>query len=225
MAWRDLVAKPGAFLFYSAAVALNITFARAYATHAGPGTAAAFEYAMRCVGVPLAFLVSPVSHSLLPEIARLRSQWRLPQAFRLIDQTVAVAAIAALGSCGVALAFREPIVSLVFQRGSFTAQSTRLVADVFLGLGPALIGWSLLEIISRSLFALDRPWLPVCSALVPVATNIGVSLALHSREPRLLGLGASVGFFAAFGLVFALARANRRTWLTGISSAAGPAAE
>ena len=48
-------------------------FTRAYATHAGPGMAAALDYCMRGVGVPMAILVNPISNSLLPEIARLRS--------------------------------------------------------------------------------------------------------------------------------------------------------
>ena len=38
-----------------------------------PGMAAALEYCMRGVGVPLAILVNPTANSLLPEIARLRS--------------------------------------------------------------------------------------------------------------------------------------------------------
>jgi peptidoglycan biosynthesis protein MviN/MurJ (putative lipid II flippase) len=166
--------------------------------------------------VPLAFLVSPISNALLPEIARLRNQFRLHEAFRLVDQTLAAVALAAVVSCGVALLFRERIISLVFERGSFTAQSTSLVATVFLGIGPALIGWSLLEITSRSLFALDRPWLPVCSALVPVTVNAILSLAIHSKKPPLLGLGASLGFFAGFSALLLLSRAERKVWLSQI---------
>ena len=90
-----------------------------------------------------------MSNSLLPEIARLRSLFRLREAFRLIDRTIALAALAAVGGCAFAVAFREPVIALLFQRGSFTADSTRLVASAFLALGPSLIGWSLLEILAR----------------------------------------------------------------------------
>ncbi|MGH9662483.1 MAG: lipid II flippase MurJ, partial [Bryobacteraceae bacterium] len=88
VAWRELVARPGVILTYAGFLALNITVTRGYATHFGPGTAAAFEYSMRCVGVPLAFLISPLSNSLLPEIARLRSLNRIGDAWRLIDRTI-----------------------------------------------------------------------------------------------------------------------------------------
>lgn len=162
--WREILAKPTFFMVYAVGLGLNITFTRAYATHAGMGMAAALDYCMRGVGVPLAILVSPVSNSLLPEIARLRSLFKLREAFRLIDRTTALAALVAVGGCGFALLFREPAIRLIFQRGEFQAHSTTLVSAVFLCLGPSMVGWSLLEISSRSLFALDRPWPPVIAA-------------------------------------------------------------
>jgi hypothetical protein len=47
--------------------------------------------------------VNPISNSLLPEIARLRSLFRLREAFRLIDRTIALAALAVVAGCGFAL--------------------------------------------------------------------------------------------------------------------------
>ena len=95
--------KPAFFVVYAAGIGLNITFTRAYATHAGPGMAAALDYCMRGVGVPLALLVNPISNSLLPEIARLRSLFRLRDALRLIDKTIALTALVAVAGCGFAL--------------------------------------------------------------------------------------------------------------------------
>lgn len=212
--WRDLLAKPFFIVIFAGALALNVIFTRAWATHAGPGMAAALDYCMRGVGVPLAFLVSPISNSLLPEIARLRAQFRLREAFRLIDRTLALAALAAVVICALALALREPAIRIMFQRGSFTAHSTQLVSAVFLGLGPALIGWSLLELTSRSLFSLDRPLLPVVAAFIPLACNVAVTLALRSARPQWLGMGASIGLMIGFLVLFLLARVSRRNWLT-----------
>jgi putative peptidoglycan lipid II flippase len=211
--WREILAKPAFFMVYAVGLGLNITFTRAYATHAGPGMAAALDYCMRGVGVPLALLVNPISNSLLPEIARLRSLFRLREAFRLIDRTTALAALAAVGGCSFALLFREPAIRLFFERGEFHAESTRLVSAVFLCLGPSLVGWSLLEIASRSLFALDRPWPPVIAAWIPLACNVTLTLWLHSYRPQLIGLGASVGLLTGFAVLFTMAHARRGRWL------------
>jgi len=196
---------------------------RAYATHAGPGMAAALDYSMRCLNVPLAYLISPVTNSLLPEIARLRSRLRFREAFRLIDKTIALVALAAIAGCAVGIGLRQPLISLLFERGSFTAQSTRLVSAVFLGFAPSLIGWSLLELTSRSLFALDRPQLPLWTVGIPVIFNLGFVLLVRPSDPQWIGLGASLGFLIAFLLLFTLMRANRRRWIEQAARDSKPA--
>src|SRR5204863_7223889 len=164
-------------------------------------------------GVPLTFLVSPMSNSLLPEIARLRSLNRLRQAFRLIDRTLALAALASVAACAVGVAVRGPVIALLFQRGSFTADSTVLVSAVFLGFAPSLIGWSLLELTARSLFALDRRWLPLAASAIPVLCNLVMLWSMPPQQPEFIGLVASVGLLSAFAVLFALARARRTRWL------------
>jgi putative peptidoglycan lipid II flippase len=211
--WREILSKPAFFVLYAAGLGLNITFTRAYATHAGPGMAAALDYCMRGVAVPMALLVNPISNSLLPEIARLRSHFKLQEALRLIDRTVALAALAAVAGCGFALLFRQPAIALLFEHGEFKAESTRLVSAAFLALGPSFVGWSLMEITGRSLFAIDRPWPPVIAAMLPVAINVSLTMGLHSMRPDLIGLGASAGLMAGFLALFAMAHASRRRWL------------
>jgi putative peptidoglycan lipid II flippase len=211
--WREIFLKPAFFVVYAAGLGLNITFTRAYATHAGPGMAAVLDYCMRGVGVPLALLVNPISNSLLPEIARLRSLLRLREALRLIDKTIALAALVAVAGCSFALVFRQPAIALLFQRGSFTADSTRLVASAFVALAPSLIGWSLIEILSRSLFALDRPWPPVIAAMIPVLINVAITVRIGPLHPEYLGLGATVGLISGFLVLFLMAHASRKGWL------------
>ncbi|MGO9257919.1 MAG: murein biosynthesis integral membrane protein MurJ [Bryobacteraceae bacterium] len=211
--WREILTKPAFFVVYATGLGLNITFTRAYATHAGPGMAAALDYCMRGVSVPMALLVNPITNSLLPEIARLRSVFRLRQAFRLIDRTIALAALAVVAGCAFALAFRQPVIALLFQHGSFTAESTRLVSAVFLGMGPSVVGWTLIEIASRSLFALDRRWPPVVAASIPLLLNAAITLRSGSFQPERIGLGASVGLLAGFAVLFVTMRINRRRWL------------
>jgi putative peptidoglycan lipid II flippase len=209
--WTELLARPAFFVVYAAGLGANIVFTRAYATHAGPGMAAALDYCMRGVGVPLAILVTPIANSMLPEIARLRALQRLRDARRLIDRTVAVAALVAVSGCAFALAFRTPAIRLLFERGSFTPESTQLVAAVFLGLGPSIVGWSLIEITARALFAMDRPWPPVLALVIPVAVNVAITLRLRPGA-EWLGVGSSVGLMAGFVALFAMLHVARKGW-------------
>jgi peptidoglycan biosynthesis protein MviN/MurJ (putative lipid II flippase) len=197
-------------MVYAVALGLNMTFTRAWATDAGPGMAAAFDYCLRGVSVPLAFLVSPLSSSLLPEIARLRSLGRMRQAMRLIDRTVVLTALLAVAGCAFAVAFRAPAIRLLFQRGSFTSDSTRLVSEVFLGLAPSLVGWGVMEILARSLFALERLWPPVLVSVIPLFSNVFITLRLGIAHPQYLGVGASAGLLIACLALFAMTHLGRR---------------
>ncbi|MGA2146930.1 MAG: lipid II flippase MurJ [Bryobacteraceae bacterium] len=207
---REILARPAFFMVYAVALGLNMTFTRAWATHAGPGMAAAFDYCMRGVGVPLALLVTPVSSSLLPEIARLHSLRRMREALRLIDRTVILTALLAVSGCVFAIAFRTPAIRLFFQRGSFTGESTRLVSEVFLGLAPSLIGWGLMEILARSMFALERRWPPVLASVIPLLVNVSLTLRLGLSQPQYLGAGASAGLLAGCLALFAMTHLSRR---------------
>ncbi len=220
--WKELLAKPGAFIVYAMLISLNLIVTRAHATETGSGMAAAFDYCMRCVNVAIAYLVSPVSNSLLPEIARLGANRRSREAVRIVEKTTLLVAAAAVGSCALAIVFRKPIVTLLFERGNFTAQSTAIVSAVFLGFAPSIAGWSLLEITSRSLFALHRPWLPLSAAAIPVVFNLIATAVLRAyglTAPQYIGLGASGGLLLAFAVLLAMAHGMRknldRTAVTG----------
>ena len=212
--------KPAYFVVYASGLALNVTFTRAYATHAGPGMAAALDYCMRGVGVPMALLVSPISNSLLPEIARLRSLCRLRQAFRLIDRTVALAALVAVAGCAFALLFRTPRW-LFSSRGGVLPRTPRCWFRRCFWAWAEPGGWSLLEIMSRSLFALDRPWLPVIAAAIPVLFNVSLTLWLRPLRPELLGIGSSLGLLLGFVVLFAMAHGNRKVWMGEKSGVGG----
>lgn len=207
---RAILAKPGMYLLYAGLISANIVVSRAFATHAGAGMAAALDYSMRCVNVVIAYLVYPVANSLMPEIARLRASNETDHAYRLMTRSVGLMAAASVVSCAAGLLLRTPAIAILFQRGSFTAQSTVLVANVFAGLAPCLIGWTLMDLISRCCFALDRPRLPLMAAFVPVTVN-GICLIVlrwngQLGNPLLLGSGASAGLLAGFVFLFVTTR-------------------
>jgi putative peptidoglycan lipid II flippase len=225
--WRELLAKPGAFAVYAVLISLNLIVTRAHATETGSGMAAAFDYCMRCVNVVIAYLVSPVSNSLLPEIARLGAKNRSREAVKLIEKTTLVIAAAAVTASIVGIVFRKPVIALLFERGNFTAQSTLLVSGVFLGFAPSIVGWALLEITSRSLFALNRPWLPLGAAAIPVLFNVVFSALMRAyglTQPQFVGLGASCGLLLAFLVLLAMAHIMRKRF-DSQAVAAEPATE
>jgi putative peptidoglycan lipid II flippase len=208
---REIFATPGLYLIYASMIAANIIATRAFATHAGPGMAAAFDYCLRCISVVVAYLVYPVANSLLPEIARLRGINRTAQAYRLLDKSLGLMAVAATVACTIGLLLRSQAISLLFERGSFTGESTLMVSRVFLGFAPAIVAWALLDLMSRCFFALDRPRMPVAASFIPIAVNLIFMMLLgHVKNPALLSMGASTGLTLACIALFTTAHLKRR---------------
>src|SRR5437899_7875138 len=108
-----------------------------------------------------------------------------------MGRTLALARMGSVAAFAIGIAVRDPVIALLFQRGSFTADSTRLVSAVFLGFAPSLIGGSLFELTARALFALDRPWLPLAASAIPVLSNLAILLSMRTPPPEFIGLGAS----------------------------------
>jgi putative peptidoglycan lipid II flippase len=210
----ELLAGPGMFLLYAGLIAGNIVVTRAFATHAGSGMAAGFDYSMRCVNVVVAYLVYPTAATLVPEIARLRGADDTQQSYRLISRGLRLMAAAAILATAAGILFRTPVIRLLFEHGSFTAESTQIVSGVFLGLAPSLVGWALMDLTARCFFALDRPTLPLLAACVPITVNLALSSFLRTEgklsDPAMLGLGASAGLLAGFAVLFAMIRIRRR---------------
>jgi putative peptidoglycan lipid II flippase len=209
----EILLKPGMFMLYAGLMASNLVVTRIFATHGGSGMAAAFDYCIRCVNVVMAYLVYPVSATLVPEIARLRGVNDTAKAYRLMDKSLILMAGAATLSCAAGVLLRTPLIALLFERGNFTPESTRLVSGVFLGFAPSLIGWAMLELIARCFFALNRPKLPLLTAFIPVTINLIVTSIMRAEgrlmSPSMLGLGASAGLLAGFAVLFGMVHLRR----------------
>jgi putative peptidoglycan lipid II flippase len=207
----EILGRPAMFLLYAGLISANVLATRAFATHAGPGIAAAFDYCLRCLSSVVAYLVYPVANSLLPEIARLRGENRAGEAWRLTNRSVALMSVAAVAACAIGIAIRQPVIALLFQRGSFTTNSTQLVSSVFVGFAPAIVGWALMDLMSRCFFALDRWKIPTAAATVPLCINLAVLSVTRELGPGYLGVGMSAGMAAGFAVLFFGAQLRKRS--------------
>jgi putative peptidoglycan lipid II flippase len=88
------------------------------------------------------------------------------------------------------------LVSLLFERGRFGAESTLTVSAILSGFFPALVAWSVMDILGRSLFSLGKARAPLAAAGLGLLVNACVSGAAPIASVRWVGLGANAGFIA-----------------------------
>ena len=71
-----------------------------------------------------------------------------------------------------------PIISTIFERGEFNAESTRQTAAALAGFAIGLPGYVLVRVLQPGYFAREDTRRPMIMALITVAVNIACSLAL-----------------------------------------------
>jgi len=130
--------------------------------------------------------------------------------------------LAVPASVGLIL-LREPLVTVIFQRGQFDAESTQMVAWALLWYAAGLVGHSVVEIVSRAFYALHDTRTPVTVGVVAMSLNIGLSFLFSSMFIRwgwmphgALALANSLATFLEMGALLVFMR-RRLSGLEGKS--------
>jgi putative peptidoglycan lipid II flippase len=88
------------------------------------------------------------------------------------------------------IALAAPIVSLIFERGRFTATDTAATARALQFYALGLVGYSIVRIISPAFYAMHRAHVPVVASMTSVAVNVALNVVLV----RVMGLaGLALG--------------------------------
>ena len=87
-------------------------------------------------------------------------------------------------SLGLVL-LRKPIITFLYQRGEFTALSTKLVAWALLWYGIGMVGHAMVEILSRAFYALHDTKTPVLIGIAAMSLNVLFSFVFSAVFKRL----------------------------------------
>ena len=80
---------------------------------------------------------------------------------------------------------RVPLITLLYQRGTFDSHSTQMVAWALLFYAAGLVGHSVVEIVSRAFYALHDTKTPVFVGVVMMSLNVVLSLWFASLFVRI----------------------------------------
>jgi putative peptidoglycan lipid II flippase len=110
------------------------------------------------------------------------------------------------------IALPTPIVRLVFERGNFTPRSTHIVSIALFWFAFSLPFGGLNLLLTRTFFAVRRPWIPTRLAAMNIVVDIIVSIALYKP----LGIaGLIIGTVAANAVMTALQLQRLRVGFNG----------
>jgi putative peptidoglycan lipid II flippase len=177
--------------FFGAAIyQINILIGTLLASFLPQGSVSYLYYADRIVELPLGVFAIAVGTATLPSFSDQVSrgnlddpknsatspfprQWQKTLAFSMrLILFITIPAMIAL------IALREPIISVLFQRGHFDATSTAMTAQALLCYAVGLWAFSVVRVIVSAFFALQDTKNPMKAAFVALIVNVIFSLLL-----------------------------------------------
>jgi len=170
-----------------AAVQINFLVNTILASKLPPGSLATLNFAWMLMLLPQGIFAQGIATAVFPTFSTLVAQQQLEEMQRLLLKALRAIAYLTIPATVGLMVLREPIVSLVFQRRAFDEKSVAAVAQVLPFYSIALCAHSLIEIITRSYYALHDTKTPVVIGVLAMALNVLLSLILM-RPLRQAGL-------------------------------------
>lgn len=197
---RDLARRWGPLMLATLLLSGAGLIDQLMAASLGPGSASALGYGAKLVLAGLHVVTTALGISVLPAYAEnaLNDPRRLLA--RLNRHLIAVILLA-LPGVAIAWLISEPVIALLYQRGAFTAEDTRLVADVLSAYATQLPAFAAVVILVRAAAVLSLGWVIPTAA----AVNMVLTVALNAVFMQIWGVVgialATAPAFAATGVV------------------------
>ncbi|WP_181161221.1 murein biosynthesis integral membrane protein MurJ [Labrys okinawensis] len=185
---------------------------------ADPGAVTWLYYADRLYQLPLGIIAVALGNALLPDLARASSRGDPQAESGILSRAVEFAAFLSLPAALALIVLAGPIVSVLFERGAFTADDSTATALALAGFAAGLPAFAGAKVLQPLFFARARMRLPFLIALVGAAADVILSLALFPVW-RQTGIAVAAAVSGWINLVLLLLAA-RRSGLLRLDAAA-----
>ncbi|GIV96385.1 MAG: putative lipid II flippase MurJ [Herpetosiphonaceae bacterium] len=160
----------------AAQIAITVTFS--IAALLGEGRARALGQAYQLMLLPHGIFALSLGTVAFPAMARAFAAGDIAEVGRSMRSVLRVVLWTVVPAAVAMMVLAVPIVRLLFQRGEFGEESTRLVAGALLFYATALPAFAASEMLIRTFYALQDTRTPVAVGVATVALNIGLAVAL-----------------------------------------------
>ncbi|HTA97991.1 MAG TPA: murein biosynthesis integral membrane protein MurJ [Solirubrobacteraceae bacterium] len=172
----------------------------------------AIENAFRVYMLPQGMFSVAVATVLFPTMSRMASRRDTASMRSTVASGMRQINLLLIPSAAFMAVLATPIVRLLFQRGEFDAQSTHLVSTALFWFAFSLPFGGLNLLLTRTFFAVQRPWIPTRLAGINIIVDIIVSVSLYKP----LGIaGLVIGTLVANIVMTVLLATRVRTGFNG----------
>jgi putative peptidoglycan lipid II flippase len=172
----------------------------------------AIENAFRIYMLPQGMFSVAVATVLFPTLSRMAARRDAAQMRRTLGTGMRQINLLLIPAAAFIVVLATPITRLLYERGHFDARSTELVSIALFWFAFSLPFGGLNLLLTRTFFALQRPWIPTSLAAINIVVDIIVSVGLYKP----LGIaGLIIGTVAANVVMTALQLRRLRIGFNG----------
>ncbi|MFB3919707.1 MAG: murein biosynthesis integral membrane protein MurJ [Candidatus Velamenicoccus archaeovorus] len=180
--------------------------------YAGEGAIAAIYYANRIIQFPFAIFGVAVSNAALPQMSAHAARKDVAAMNQTLDVCLKSLLLAMLPVAVGILVFAGPVVTAVFERGSFGAYSASITTTALFFYGLGLVSYVGVRFLSHFFYALQDTLTPVKTSAAALVSNVVLNalfIFVFGMKIAGLALASSISAFLNFYLLYRHVR--RRT--------------
>ena len=174
-----------------------------------PGAVSWLYYADRIVELPLGMFAIALGTAILPSMSRQATNGDLAALTRSVSFGLRLIAFFTIPAMVALILLREPILSVLFQRGRFTWLDTQATAYALLWYTVGLWAFSGLKVVTQAFYSMMDTRTPLWVAIGAVIVNLGAGLLLMGPMKQ-GGLALATSLAAAFNVAILFAILIRR---------------
>lgn len=156
----------------------------------GHGAVAALKYAILILQLVSGVIVVSIATAMYPKLSNYATERKYGKLKKTLMNSISYAQLIVVPAAIGLMILAEPIIRLLFQKGNFDAESTRLTASVLLYYLPSLFGLTVKDLTVRAFYAHRDIKTPVKVTVIQMIIQVILSITL-SQIMGISGLALS----------------------------------
>jgi len=174
--WRDpgvrtILLLMGPATIAASAVQVNVAVNSGFASALGDGPMTWLNIAFRLMQLPLGMFGVAIATVTLPLVSRSAALGNKAEFRGAIAHSIRLVMLLTIPSAIGLIILAQPIISLIYEHGRFTADATTHTAEALRFYAIGLVGYSAVKVLAPAFYAIDKRNLPMLVSLASILVN------------------------------------------------------
>ena len=173
---------------------INITINTRFASDLYNGAGiSAIDYANNLYTIIVGVVVLSVANVIFPRLSRMTANDENGSVFDTVIMTVRILSYLIIPMTAGVMALSEPVISIVYQRGAYTAFDVSITSRALFFFSLGMFGYGMQTIISRAFYAEQNGRIPFIAGIVSIIVNVVLcGLLVDRMEVAGLALASAI---------------------------------